>query len=161
MPERVPARRQWTAAGLTLVLAAVIVAGLVTADSRPPDRVRSLASRLRCPVCQAESVADSPSETAREMTTLIAEQVEAGRSDEEILAFFRQRYGDWILLDPPVSGRTWPVWVLPPLALVVAVVVLVGRRRGRPDGELEPEQRAAVAAERRRLEAAMRDEPAG
>jgi cytochrome c-type biogenesis protein CcmH len=76
-------------------------------------------------------VADSPSETAASMNRLIQEQVDAGRSDAEILAFFRQRYGDWILLDPPARGRTLVVWALPAAALVVgvgAVYSSVGRR---------------------------------
>jgi cytochrome c-type biogenesis protein CcmH len=128
MPE---ALRRWGPAALTLVLAAIVVVGLLRADPSEPDRARELAGRLRCPVCQGESVADSPSETAASMNRLIQEQVDAGRSDAEILAFFRQRYGDWILLDPPARGRTLVVWALPAAALVVgvgAVYSSVGRR---------------------------------
>jgi cytochrome c-type biogenesis protein CcmH/NrfF len=121
--------RRWIAALVTVGLAAVIVIGLVGADRDEPDRARSLASRLRCPVCQGESVADSPSETANEMTKVIREQVGEGRSDAEILAFFRQRYGDWILLDPPRRGRTWLVWVLPPAAFVAGLAIVLLRRR--------------------------------
>jgi cytochrome c-type biogenesis protein CcmH len=125
------ALRRWGPAALTLVLAAIVVVGLLRADPSEPDRARELAGRLRCPVCQGESVADSPSETAASMNRLIQEQVDAGRSDAEILAFFRQRYGDWILLDPPARGRTLVVWALPAAALVVgvgAVYSSVGRR---------------------------------
>lgn len=121
MPELV---RRWGAAALTVALAAVVVVGLLTARPSEPDRARSIASRLRCPVCQGESVADSPSETAAAMNRLIEEQVAEGKSDGEILAFFRARYGDWILLDPPVGGRTFVVWALPALGLVVGVVAI-------------------------------------
>ena len=159
--DRAPRRRPRTrrlALALTaalLVPAAVIVVGLATAEPREPDRVRSITSRLRCPVCQAESVADSPSETAREMTAIVAEQVREGRSDEEVLGFFRQRYGDWVLLDPPVSERTWPLWALPLAALAVGLLALL-RLAPRPSRRLAddvgPDGRAVVAAERRRFE---------
>ena len=156
MPRRLP---PWASAAVLLVPAVVIVVGLATAEPREPDRVRSITARLRCPVCQAESVADSPSETAREMTAIVAEQVRGGRSDEEVLGFFRQRYGDWILLDPPVSDRTWPLWALPPAALAVGLVALLrrGPRSRRPPADVGVEGRAVVAAERRRFEQGTAD----
>lgn len=120
---------------VTLALVTVIVVGVWPVGDRvgEQDRVRAVASRLRCPVCSSESVADSPSGTAREMTEVIEEQVAAGRSDGEVLAFFRERYGDWILLDPPTSGRTLLVWVLPVLALTIGVLLLFRQvRRSRP-----------------------------
>ena len=121
MPE---ALRRWWKAALTLALAAVVVVGVATARPSEPDRARSIAGRLRCPVCQGETVADSPSKTAEAMVRLIEEQVAAGRSDGEILRFFRARYGDWILADPPVGGRTLLVWALPAIGLVVGVVAV-------------------------------------
>jgi cytochrome c-type biogenesis protein CcmH len=145
MPEVV---RRWGPAVVTVVLAAVVLVGLLTADPSEPDRARSLAARLRCPVCQGESVADSPSETARAMNSLIEDQVDAGRSDAEILAFFRQRYGDWILLDPPAEGRTLVVWALPALGLVVGVAAIALAVRRGPAPELDDEQRARVTAAR-------------
>jgi cytochrome c-type biogenesis protein CcmH len=111
---------------------AVIVVGLLRGPDGAPDRGRSLAARLRCPVCSSESVADSPSRTAREMTALIDEQVADGRSDSEVLEFFRQRYGDWILLDPPRRGRTLAVWALPVVALAAGIVVVALQVRRRP-----------------------------
>ena len=119
-------------------LAAVLVVSQAGVKGRPGDRAEDLALRLRCPVCQGESVADSPAETARSMRELIGTQVEAGRSDQEILDYFRARYGDWILLDPAVDRRTWPLWVLPGFALAGGVVIII-RRRDRsfgsaPDG---------------------------
>ena len=147
--------RKWGLAFVTAVLALIVVYGLVAGAVHAPDRARSLASRLRCPVCQAESVADSPSQTAQEMNALIAQQVREGRSDKEILAFFRQRYGNWILLDPPARGATLWLWVLPGAALVVGAMVVVSRRgRGRVDeeatGSLSTEDRARVEAEMRK-----------
>ncbi len=62
-----------------------------------------IAGELRCPVCQALSVRDSPSETARAIREEIARRVAEGRTDEEIVREFRDAYGDWILLAPPVA----------------------------------------------------------
>jgi cytochrome c-type biogenesis protein CcmH len=124
--------RRLASAAAVVVPLVVIVVGLLHDPAGEPDRARSLAARLRCPVCSSESVADSPSRTAREMVDLIDEQVRDGRSDSEVLAFFRQRYGDWILLDPPKSGRTWAVWALPVVALAGGMVLVGMQVRRRP-----------------------------
>lgn len=106
--------------------AAVIVVGL-TADRAPasPDRVASISSRLRCPVCQGESIAESPSGLARELQGVVREQVAAGRSDAQIEAFFQQRYGGWVLLDPPRRGVTLVLWLLPAVALAGGAAIVV------------------------------------
>jgi cytochrome c-type biogenesis protein CcmF len=152
-PHRQQVRVLQRAAGaMTVVLAAIVALGMISGARSHPDRARELASRLRCPVCQAESVADSPAQTAQEMNSLIVQQVRQGKSDKEILAFFRQRYGDWILLDPPARGRTLWLWLLPGAGLVIGVVA-VARRAGRAvdDSELSESDRdrvwAAVRAE--------------
>ena len=119
-------RLAWLAAGAATV---VIAVGLLTAPPQPADRVEGIASRLRCPTCQSVSVADSPSETARAMGDIIAEQVAEGNSDEEIIAFFVDRYGAWVVFAPPARGNTLPLWLLPVAALGVGLVVAVGRRR--------------------------------
>jgi cytochrome c-type biogenesis protein CcmH len=94
------------------------------------DRVREIASELRCVVCQNLSVADSPSDLAKEMRNLVREQVQQGKSREEIQAYFVSRYGEYVLLSPPKRGFNLLVWGLPFLAIVVGggVVYLVARR---------------------------------
>lgn len=119
-------RLAWLVAGVAVV---TIVWGLLTVPAAPADRVEAIAARLRCPVCQSVSVAESPSDTARAMRDIITEQVSEGRSDEEIIAFFVDRYGEWIVLAPPPRGGTLLLWLLPPAALVVGLVVAAGRRR--------------------------------
>lgn len=116
----------WT--GLTLVLVAIIVVGVTTA---PPsdDRVEQLGQRIRCPVCQGESIADSPSETARAMMARVEEQVAAGASDQAVIDFFQSRYGDDILLDPPFSGSTLVLWMLPLVALGMGVALVTSTVR--------------------------------
>jgi cytochrome c-type biogenesis protein CcmH len=128
-------------------LLGVVVVGLASAPPAEPDRAHALAERLRCPTCDSVSVAESPSETARAMRQTIEEQVADGRSDEDIIGYFVARYGEWVLHDPPVGGRTLLVWVLPPLALIPGVLAILRRRRQLPAADVSDEVRAAVAAE--------------
>jgi len=139
--------RGWLVAAVLVGLGFVIVLGIVTAEERPTDRVAALSAQLRCPVCQSESVWDSPSETARAIRLLIGDQVAEGRTDEEIRSFFVARYGEWILLDPPATGRGLVLWLIPAIVLVVGSVLAVGRRRRTASRELTPDERALVAAE--------------
>lgn len=133
-------------AAITALLAVVVVE-LVVSGSRPPDRAYALEQQLRCPVCKSVSIAESPSETATAMRQQVTEQIAAGHSDEEIVNYFRARYGDWVLLDPPVGGVTAALWLIPAGALVIGLAVLLGRRSdGGPSPELSTEERARVAA---------------
>lgn len=75
-----------------------------------------IASRLRCPVCQGMSVADSPSKTAVEMKGRVRELVEQGYSEQQIIDYFVARYTDWVLLEPTFADH-WAVWVVPGLGL--------------------------------------------
>jgi cytochrome c-type biogenesis protein CcmH len=106
------------------------MAGAGNASPDLEDKVRAIASELRCVVCQNLSVADSPSELAKEMRNLVRELVEQGKSREEILAYFVSRYGEFVLLSPTKRGFNLLVWILPFLALLVGGcgVYLVARR---------------------------------
>lgn len=142
---------------LVLVALAVVAVGLLSRPAAVVDRGFALEQQLRCPVCKSVSVADSPSETATAMRQEVEEQVAAGRSDEEILDYFRARYGEWVVLDPPVRGATLLVWLLPLGALVVAVGVLVAwPGRGPAPPPLPEQERERV---RRELAALVRPQP--
>ncbi|MGH8937312.1 MAG: cytochrome c-type biogenesis protein [Acidimicrobiia bacterium] len=119
-------RVAWVAAAAAAVF---MLVGLLAAPPRPADRVEGIASQLRCPTCQNLSVADSPSETSQAIREIITQQVAEGRSDEEIFTFFVDRYGEWIILAPPATGGTLPLWLLPPAAILVGLVLAVGRKR--------------------------------
>jgi cytochrome c-type biogenesis protein CcmH len=88
-------------------------------------KVFEIANQLRCPVCTAESVGDSGSSIAVEMRDVIQQQLEEGKSEREILAFFQERYGDWILLNPPKRGIHLLVWLLPLIVALVGAGLLV------------------------------------
>ena len=113
----------------TALLVAVVVVGVVIGDSAPQDRVDALGSRIKCPVCQGESIGDSPSETARAMLEIVREKVAAGETDTQIVDYFTARYGDGILLDPPFAGRTLLVWLLPLVAVAGGIWMILTRRR--------------------------------
>ncbi len=81
------------------------------------DRTREIATELRCVVCQNLSVADSPSEMAQQMRAIVREQVQAGKTRDEINAFFVSKYGDWVLLRPKTTGFSALLWILPYVAL--------------------------------------------
>lgn len=137
--------------GLTLVALALLLLGtLVVAQAvQLETRVFEISRQLRCPSCISESVADSSAPIAQQMREIIQEQLELGRSEPEILAYFQNRYGDWILLDPPKRGIHLVAWLLPIIVGVLAVIVvgLLARRwlaNSRKPVEATPEELARV-----------------
>jgi cytochrome c-type biogenesis protein CcmH len=86
-------------------------------------QAQAIAAHLRCPVCQNESIADSPAELASQIRALIHEKLAAGETPEQITAYFVSRYGEWILLEPPRRGLMWVVWIAPPAVLLLGVAV--------------------------------------
>ncbi len=88
-------------------------------------QAQAIAVRLRCPVCQNESVADSPAELAEQMRALIREKLAAGEPPDQIIAYFVSRYGEWILLEPPRRGLGWIVWTAPVVVLFLGGALAV------------------------------------
>ncbi len=112
-----------------MIRSLLLVASLIVVLVRPvlaqsvDAQVQAVASRLRCPVCQNESVADSPAELAAQMRALIRQKLDAGERPEHIIAYFVSKYGEWILLEPPRRGFLWLVWISPFAALLVGFLV--------------------------------------
>lgn len=111
------------------MLAVVVLVGFAMGDSTQTDRVEAIGKRIMCPVCQGESIAASPSETAHAMMEVVREKVTAGESDEQILSYFVAAYGEAILLDPPFAGKTMAVWLLPIPVIGVGIWMAVSRLR--------------------------------
>ena len=93
------------------------------------QRVEQVASRIRCPFCNGESIAEATSQVARDLEVVIGEQVAAGKTDDEIFDFFAARYGESLLLDPPLLGWGWALWALPLIALGGGVFGISRRKR--------------------------------
>jgi len=115
-------------------------------DTALERRTRELASQLRCPVCQGLSIQDSPTELAQDMKAVVREQLAQGKSEEEVTAYFVEKYGEWILLQPKAEGFNLTVYLLPVFSLVLGGgVVAMGIRRWTrnappaSDEPLEPE----------------------
>ncbi|MBU1226887.1 MAG: cytochrome c-type biogenesis protein CcmH [Actinobacteria bacterium] len=131
MSERARKIAAWV---VTLGLVATVVWGFLAGEPTESDRVFALGARIKCPVCQGESIQESPSETAMAMLDVVAEKVEAGQTDEQILEYFTDRYGDGIRLDPRFEFRTMLLWLLPAAALIGGGLMIWSRRR-RPGEE--------------------------
>ena len=138
------------AASLVLVLLFSIPACAATATRPSEADVTAVASQLRCVVCQSLSVADSPSEMAAQMRGIVREHLAAGETPEQVIQFFVDKYGEWILLAPRPRGFTLLVWLVPALAVVAGLAVAVLRVRSwtRP---ADPATRAPDAAMRERI----------
>ncbi len=110
-------------------------------------RAVHLAAKLRCLVCQNQSIAESNADLAIDLKRQIREQIAAGRSDEEITGFMVERYGDFVLYSPPVKAVTLLLWFGPLSLLVVGLYVLLRnlRRRGAAESPLSEEQKRAAA----------------
>ncbi|MEE2752299.1 MAG: cytochrome c-type biogenesis protein [Myxococcota bacterium] len=96
------------------------------------SRVEALTTRLRCPVCQGLNVAESRSEAALAMTARIRELVVQGYTQDQVVGYFTDRYGDWVLLEPPRTGINWLLWSGPAVLLAIGGV-LVGLRLRRTE----------------------------
>jgi len=88
------------------------------------ERVMSLSKELRCLVCQNETLADSRADLAEDLRNQIREQMKAGKSDKEIVAYLTQRYGKFILYNPPIDPTTYLLWFGPFVLLLAGLFVL-------------------------------------
>ena len=116
------------------------------------ERTREIASELRCVVCQNLSVADSPSEMAQQMRAIVREQVEAGKTTEQINDFFVSKYGEWVLLKPKTTGFSALLWILPYVVLlsgVIAALLFVRRIAARKKLATEASVAAPISEQTR------------
>lgn len=116
---------------VTLALAAFVVVGTVTADPPPEDRAREIGSLIRCPVCQGESIADSPSPLAEDMMGLVRVRIDEGLSNQQIIDELIASYSGAQLLDPPFSWETAALWLIPSLVAVAGIAAAARKVRDR------------------------------
>jgi cytochrome c-type biogenesis protein CcmH len=96
-------------------------------------RAQTLAQQLRCLVCQNQTIADSHAPLALDLKAQLREQLQAGRTDEQIIRYMTERYGDFVLYKPPLQANTWLLWAGPALLMGLALLglVLTLRRRAK------------------------------
>ncbi|HXY98829.1 MAG TPA: cytochrome c-type biogenesis protein [Stellaceae bacterium] len=119
------------------------------ADPALEARARAISGELRCLVCQNESIDDSGADLAHDLRVLLRERLTAGDSDQQAIAYITARYGEFVLLKPPVEPATYALWFGPPaLAALVALAILLRlKRRGAeaPPAPLDEEERRRLA----------------
>jgi cytochrome c-type biogenesis protein CcmH len=102
-------------------------------DPALESRARNLSRELRCMVCQNQSIDDSEAPLARDLRLLVRERLTQGDTDQQVLDFLVSRYGNFVLLRPPLEWRTMLLWGLPPAALIAGLVgLMIKGRRQRP-----------------------------
>ena len=136
-----------------------VVMAQVKIEDKPSDdpvveqRLAKLSQELRCLQCQNQTLAESPSSIAADLRREIREQIQAGKSDKEIVAFLTQRYGDFILYRPRVTPTTYLLWFGPFVLLIGGLILLFRYIKQRRDAITE---QPLTAEERRRAEEMLR-----
>jgi cytochrome c-type biogenesis protein CcmH len=151
-----------TALFLVLSPAHAVEPGEILKDPSLEARARRLSQELRCLVCQNQSIDDSNAELARDLRVLARERLAAGDSDAAVLAFVEARYGEFVLLRPPLKLHTLALWAAPLLLLVGIALYLFRRARQRPaqaGGANQPPSQL-TSAEQQRLDALLKRPPA-
>ncbi|MEL7049493.1 MAG: cytochrome c-type biogenesis protein [Pseudomonadota bacterium] len=168
--------------GLFGLLAALIIGAIAFPSANPawalqPDeiledkslekRARGLSAELRCLVCQNQSIDDSDAPLARDLRLLVRERLKAGDSDNEVMSFIVDRYGEFVLLKPPFALHTLVLWLAPLFVLLGAVwlarTTVLGRspaiEAGTATASGEQTSAALTEAEQDRLNAILSDPP--
>jgi cytochrome c-type biogenesis protein CcmH len=153
--------RRRAALAALLLLAGVNAAGAVEPRERLADptleaRARALSKELRCLVCQNESIDDSNADLAHDLRVLLRERIAGGDSDAQTLQFLVNRYGDFVLLKPPVGPATYALWFGPPTVLALGAIGALFYLRRRRTGVAEPAP--LTEAERQRVASLLEDE---
>ncbi|MBR1170161.1 cytochrome c-type biogenesis protein [Bradyrhizobium liaoningense] len=136
-------------AGLAPSLARAVQPDEVLPDTKLEARARAISAGLRCLVCQNQSIDDSKAELARDLRLLVRERLKLGESDQQIRVFVVKRYGNYILLKPPLDFETAFLWGMPALVLAAGgIALLFGLRRLRstPAAPLSQDERDRLAA---------------
>ena len=165
-PPIMPTKPLGLAAGFSVFLAAMIITPLTTTvltvgtipalaitpeeilgDPKLEARARALSKQLRCLVCQNQSIDDSDADLARDLRIEVRRQITAGRSDETIIDQIRQKYGDYVLFNPPLDRGTVFLWLAPIgfVGLGVLIIVLARRNLTVPNSpDLQASDRARI-----------------
>ncbi|GAB5438496.1 MAG: cytochrome c-type biogenesis protein CcmH [Falsiruegeria mediterranea] len=113
------------------------------------QRARDLSQGLRCLVCRNESIDESNADLARDLRLLVRERLVAGDSNDEAIEFIVDRYGEYVLLKPTVTGANWLLWAAGPIMLLIAASVGMLYLRGRSQAAPTPEEKLSDSEQAR------------
>lgn len=116
---------------VTVALGMFVALAVATADPTSEDRSTQLGKQVRCPACEGESIAESPSSYAADMMAYVRELVDRGLSDQQVLDRLMASYPDSQMLDPPLRPSTVLLWLIPAAVLVTGAGMAVSRLRGK------------------------------
>jgi len=115
-------------------------------DPALENRARELSKKLRCLVCQNQSIDDSDADLAKDLRREVRDQLLAGKSDDDILSFLRAKYGDYVLLAPPLASQTMALWLAPIGFIILGITITISMRRRRSPSAEAPMLSAADKA---------------
>jgi cytochrome c-type biogenesis protein CcmH len=144
------------AIAMLLALFAAAPSHAVEPDEMLPNpaleaRARAISEELRCMVCQNESIDESQAPLAHDLRVLVRQRIMAGDSDQQIINFLVSRYGEFILLKPPLSWNTLALWGAPPALLLFGIAMMIAIERRRRAARPAAEAAKLSAAEEARL----------
>jgi cytochrome c-type biogenesis protein CcmH len=128
------------------------------ADPAMEARARDVSRELRCVVCQNESIDESNAELAHDLRVLVRERIAAGDSNRQVIDYVVSRYGDFVLLRPPLKAETWALWFGPAAVLAIGILVLAVYVRRRAKAAPAPAAPPLTADEEERLARAVQDQ---
>jgi cytochrome c-type biogenesis protein CcmH len=123
----------------------------ILADTKLEARARHLSTGLRCLVCQNQSIDDSSAPLARDLRLLVRERLQSGETDDQVMRFITDRYGQFVLLNPPVGRNTLLLWATP-ILLLLASALFWWRRREPETAPARAQSTPLSADEQQRLD---------
>lgn len=131
----------------------------VLADPALETRARALSQHLRCLVCQNQSIDDSNAPLAKDLRVLLRERLKAGDTDEAAIDYIVARYGNFVLLKPPVQVNTLLLWFGPGVIFILALIAYWTLIRKRPEKSADDASETLTAAEREELQSILKESP--
>lgn len=108
-----------------LIFYSVLLSSVYALNIDQEERANNLFKETRCLVCEGQNIYESNSDSAEDMKKLISEMIIDGNSDNEIKSFLVSRYGDWIIMTPPINQSTYLLWFSPIIILLIGIVFIL------------------------------------
>jgi len=123
---------------LPLIVGMSVNAQSLLSDGEVESRAREVGHALRCVICQNQSIEESDATLAEDMRTLVRARIRAGDSNDQVMAYMQSRYGDFVLLKPPVQTNTYALWFIPFILVGLGMILFIRRSEADPNINLRP-----------------------